>query len=322
MTLHEGGDYRDMISSGASDAPTEVVTPLKNGWVHTHPFLATSVGVGGLIILGLSLVLGRVDVAPSSQSGAWGGAGGGFFSIVRRPAPVAAPPDTRLQAPEDTYASIPIFTPVQENPAQSPANDDFMAILAGLVQATPVTTDTPTSDSASSGYSFIPQGLVSTELETKKQTPGQRALFAYGNEVGTYLKAYEDTHTNSPQITKDHIEDRTNETKARAVRYIGDDMRQFGASLKELTDIPAAAKGMHLAYAGAYITAGENLMKVADAKTDDEFVSAVTAYNSSVESLSNRFQMLVILFGVNEVTFSASDQGNVFTFSPTLSLPQ
>lgn len=322
MTLHEGGDYRDMISSGTPEAPTEVAAPPKTGWVHTHPFLATSVGIGGLIFLGLSLVLGRVDVAPSNQSGAWGGAGGGFFSVVRRAAPVATPPDTRLQAPEDAYASIPIYTPIQEDSTETPANDDFMAILAGLVQATPVTADKPASGDAPTGYSFIPQGLVSTEPQTKKQTPEQRALFAYGNEVGTYLKAYEDTHTNSPQITKDHIEDRGNESKARAVRYIGDDMIQFGASLKELTDIPVSAKGMHLAYANAYITAGENLMKVADTKTDDEFVSAVTAYNSSVESLSNRFQMLVILFGVNEVTFSASDQGNVFTFSPTLSLPQ
>lgn len=324
MVLHKGGDYREMISgigpSPAISEPAKTV-PEKKEWLTSHPFLVTTIGVGGLILLGLFLVAGRMDVRPSNTSGAWGGAGGGFFSTTRRAAPVQTDPDdARLQVPDDSYATIPIFTPTEENPAAAQNDEDFMTVLAGLVKATPVTSARP-QDSTPEGYSFIPQGLVSADPPAKKSTAQQAALRAYGNEVGTYVKAHEDTHTNAPQIMKDHIEGRADAVKQRALRNLGEDMEQLGIALRDMEVHPLAA-GMHKAYANAYITAGTNLMKIADTNTDEEFVSAITTYNASSESLSNQFQLLVILFGMNEVTFSSSDPGNIFTFNPNLSLSQ
>ncbi|MFZ2555515.1 MAG: hypothetical protein WAZ27_04245 [Minisyncoccia bacterium] len=324
MVLHEGGDYREMISSElepSAAVPTPEAPMPKHEWVRAHPFLATTVTLVSLLVFGTFLVAGRVDVNPSNESGAWGGAGGIFSNAGRRTIALAPREEPRLQTQEDSYATLPIFKPTVDGATTTPGDEDFISILASLVQATPVTSKS-TEPEVPGSYVFIPQGLISTEPQTKKQTAQQAALHSYGNEVGTYVKSHEDTHTNSTPILKDHIEDRTNELKQRAVRNLGDDMKQLGVALREMADVPASAKGMHAAYAGAYITAGSNLMKVADTTTDEEFVAAVAVYNTSIESLSNRFQMLVILFGANEVTFSSSDQGSLFTFSPTLSLSQ
>ena len=330
MVLHEGGNYQEMIS-GASDPPQQPIasatTPTqaapKPGWVHKHPFLATTIGIGGLLILGVALVIQRGDINPSNTSGAWGGAGGIFFGNARNAAPTG--PDVndvvRLQSPQGSYAPIPIFTPSEETPDGTTGDDGITALLGLLVQKIPAgsaSVDTTAPDS----YSFIPQGFISAEPSTRKRNAMQEKLFTYGNAVGTQIKGYEDTHRGTAQILRDHVEDRKNPDKIRAVKLIGTDMQQLGVDLRNLSGIPTEATAMHKEYGNAYIVAGGNLLKVADTTTDEEFVSAITAYNTSVEKLTKQFLLLVTLFGTNEVTFSASDQGNVFMFSPNLSLTQ
>lgn len=327
MTLHEGGDYSEMISGIEQPIKEAVVTETtteKNGWVHRHPYLATIVGIFGLLFLGIALVSQRIDVDPASSSGAWGGAGGMFFGTIKnavRSGPSASDIVPRLQSPDDSYATIPVYTPSQDG--STPAGvDDVASLLAQLTQQTPVIPSSQTNDAAPDSYSFIPQGLVSVEPATKKRTAVQEDLFDYGNEVGTYVKGYEDTHYGTSQILKDHVEDRTNPDKIRALKILGDDMQQLGDGLRTLSDVPASAAGMHKVYANAYYAAGANLIMIAETTTDEEFLNAITKYNEIVDKLSTQFQLLVVLFGTNEVTFSSSDPGNIFTFNPTLSLTQ
>ena len=226
---------------------------------------------------------------------------------------------TRLQSAQDTYAAIPIYTPSENSPEPS-SDDDFEALFAQLVQKTTVTASSEVS--TPEGYSFIPQGFVSTETPTKKRTPEQDKLFTYGNQIGIYVKGYEGTHYGSAQLLKDHIEDRTNPDKIRALKVLGQDMQRFGNDLKDMPDVPANAAGMHRTYANAYYAAGANMILISETSTDEAFVSAIGKYNAVIEKLSVQFQLMVALFGTNEVTFSSSDPGSVFMFSPTLSLPQ
>lgn len=327
MVINEGGNYQDMIAGIEAEKKSVVITDdaetAKRGWIHRHPFLATTLGIFGLLFLGGALVANRIDVNPASSSGAWGGAGGMFFGTIKNAIPTG--PSTsdvvvRLQSPDDTYAAIPIYTPSED---ATPAGvDDVASLLAQLVQPAPTTATASTDPATPGGYSFIPQGLVSTEPSTKKRTPGQEDLFDYGNAVGTLVKSYEDTHPGSAQILKDHVEDRTNPDKIRALKILGTDMQQLGNDLKDLPDVPADVAGMHRTYANAYFAAGANLLLIADTTTDEQFVEAVTKYNAVVEKLSVQFQLLVALFGTNEVTFSSSDPGKIFMFSPNLSLTQ
>jgi hypothetical protein len=324
MVLHEGGDYREMIS-GPED-PVITPTPVsKPGWVHTHPYLATTIGIGGLIVFGTILVLQRVDVNPATGSGAWGGAGGLFFGAIRGATPTGPSPDDIVRIQSSTqanYGTIPIFTaPEQNADGSSSADDGIAALLAQLTQTTP-TASTSFQASSPDSFSFIPQGLISADAPVKKRTVLQQSLFDYGNQMGTYIKGYEAMHYGGAQILKDQVEDRTNPDKIRAVKLLGADMQQLGTDFLYVTGVPSVAVGMHKAYASAYRTAGANLMKVAATQNDSDFVNAITAYDASVEDMTKAFVMLVVLFGANDVTFSASDEGNIFMFTPTLTLGQ
>lgn len=322
MVLHEGGNYDDMISA----EPVKTAAPVssedsKPDWIHVHPYLATIIGVIGLLFLGTSLFLNRNDVGPAQSSGAWGGAGGMFFGNIKNALPTRIGPEdiTRLQSSQDTYAAIPIYTP-SENPDSPAGADDLANIFAQLVQKRPVTSSSEVTTPDS--YSFIPQGFVSSEPTTKKRTSEQDKLFTYGNQVGIQIKGYEDSHYGSAQILKDHVEDRANPDKIRGLKILGQDMQQLGIDLKNMPDVPESAAGMHRIYANAYYAAGANMILISETSSDEEFVNAITKYNAVIEKLSVQFQLLVALFGANEVTFSSSDPGNVFMFSPTLSLTQ
>lgn len=332
MVLHEGGNYQDMISAGVDGAapastPVTPAPPLdtdvssKPSWVHRHPFLATTIGIGSLLGLGGVMVLQRFDVNPAGTSGAWGGAGGFFAGTIRNTNPnrITAEDITRLQSSQESHAVIPIYKPSVDG---TPAGTDAVAdILAQLVQNTPVSVG-GASPTTPGSYSFIPQGLVSVETPTKKRSAVQEKLYDYGNRVGTYIKGYEDTHYGTTQILKDQLEDRTNPDKISAVKRLGLDMQALGVELRNIPDIPTEAAGMHKEYANAYIRAGLDLVKVMEAEGDEAFVNAITTYNADVEKLTTQFLLLVALFGTNEVTFSSSDYGNIFMFSPDLSLLQ
>lgn len=326
MVINQGGDYQEMIAGIEAEKKNVVITDdadTKAGWIHRHPYLAGGIGIIGLLFLGAALVVNRLDVNPSQSSGAWGGAGGMFFGTIKNAVPTG--PSTsdvvvRLQSPDDAYAAIPIYTPSDDT---APTGvDDVATLLAQLIQHTPMTGTNASEPTTPDGYSFIPQGLVSAESGTKKRTPEQEDLFDYGNAVGTLVKAYEDTHPGSAQILKDHVEDRTNPDKIRALKILGTDMQQLGNELKDLPEIPASLAGPHRTYANAYFAAGANLLLIADTTTDEQFVDAITKYNAVVEKLSGQFQFLSAFFGTSEVTFSSSDPGKIFMFSPDLSLMQ
>ncbi len=328
MVLHAGGNYDEMIS-GPEATPDEISSPpiqKRGGWVHSHPYLASTIAVGALLFFGIFLFIQRIDVAPSDSSGAWGGAGGLFFNGLRAASqyrPTGADV-TKLQSPKQSFSYIPIQS-ASSNTQETDAmpNEDIMTLLSQLVQSdqnagTAVQADGTMPDA----YSFIPQGLISTDTPVKKRTPAEDALFSYGNEIGTYIKSFEDTHQNLPQILKDHAENRTSAEKTAAVKNLGMDLAQLGRDLLDLTDVPSSASAAHKAYATTYRIVGTNLVKISETASDEEFLNAITAYDTSVEDLTKRFLFLVALFGANNVTFSSSDGGSIFMFSPNLSLLQ
>lgn len=332
MVLHEGGDYHEILGiepskpQEAAAAPAMEKVPGKNSWLHRHTYLAITITIGGMVVLGTAIVIQRTDVNAANSSGAWGGAGGMFFGAIKNALPGGPSVEdvVRLQSPQDSYAAIPIYTPSSQDPEKPSGIDDIATLLAQLVQRVPVTASSSVTTPEPDTFSFIPQGLISTEpsIVQKQRTPDQEKLFSYGNRVGTYIKGFEDTHFGSAQILKDHVEDRTNPDKIRALKILGTDMQRLGVDLGNLADIPESVANPHRVYGNAYYAAGGNLLLIADTTTDEEFVNAITKYNAIIERLSSQFQLLTAIFGANEVTFSSSDPGNIFMFNPNLSLTQ
>lgn len=321
MVIHEGGSYETMISDSVAASQPEKqesreASPSES-WVHRHPHMSGAIALSALLILGAAIVLQRSDVTPANSSGAWGGAGGAFFGTIRSAAPVRNYSDDvmRLQSPDHNYATVPIFNTTPKNNGVDSSEFDDIASLLNLLAA-PETIDGEGTTQSPDGYSLIPQGLISVTTNTqKKRTPEQEALYTYGNEVGTYVSGYEDTHRASPQTLKDHIEDRTDPTKTQALYNLGYDMAALGADLLLIPDVPEAMAAAHKAYANTYRIVGTNLTKVSETTTDEEFVAAVATYNTSVEDLTKRFLAVLAVFNAFDVQFAATDPGSMFMFN-------
>jgi hypothetical protein len=290
--------------------PTEKVTLLQR--IEHHPYFAVTTGVLLMFTIGVAIVLERSAGPTGGGWEAWGGAGG--ISVFGDRARTAPQDPTRLGSPTDVELGfIPLPTVIGDE-ADEPAAE--LAELLALLSHPSAGVHATTSASASA-FSFIPSGFVVSD-PVRKRTPLEESLHMYGNKVGALVESFENIQRNSATTLKNHVEDRTNEEKIEEVRRLGYSFAQLGSELSKLDDIPASAKGMHAAYATQYRILGTNLIKVADTKDDEAFLSAINAYNESSDALTKRFLALVTLFGANNVTFSSFDAGRIFMFSPTL----
>lgn len=291
----------------------------KASWVHRHPFIAGGVAVVALAVIGISIVAARTGVEGDQSNNNWVGTGS-IFSGGRQEttetARLQAQEAVKQQSQEAELGYIPVTINSEGGEEQSFGND-LTALLAQLVQ--PQGTSTSVSMETSSAFSFIPQGLISTKSPGKKLTPEEEALRSYGNEVGTFIQGFETMHGNSPQILKDHAEDRGNPEKAARVNQLGYEMAELGRDLNQLQTVPPIAAAAHAAFATTYRQVGTNLTKIAATKTDEELLDAINTYNTSVESLSKRYFVLIGVFSANNVTFSSDEPGSVFMFNPTFS---
>jgi len=97
-------------------------------------------------------------------------------------------------------------------------------------------------------------------------------------------------------------------------------LTSLGTDLEQLSEVPSDTAAMHSAYAKSYKAVGVNLTKIANAKTDQEYLDAIATYNTSADDLTKRFLALVALFSANNVQFSSSDPGSMFVFNANISL--
>ncbi len=304
--------------------PPIAATPVeseKHAWLHKHPYLTTSIALASIILFALLIASARSGVSSSQQGTNWVGAGGVFFTggrNLRQAERQSAEQVIKNESPETQLGYIPI-TPPSADGFEGDDGGDLSKLLALISQSVSGNNSALATSSGESAFSLIPQGLISIETYGKKLTPEQEALHTYGNEAGAILQSYESMHPNASQPLKDHAEDRQNADKARLVEQLGFDMALLGRELTSIEVVPAAIKAAHEAYATTYRIVGTNLTKVAGAKTDEEYLAAIEAYNQSVDSLSKRFFALVTLFGAHEVTFSQSETGSVFVFSQSFS---
>lgn len=294
----------------------ETPTPeTKTSWVYRHPYLATSIAAFAVLVLFLSIFASRSGVSTSSGNTNWIGASI-FLGLRGNEAERLGTGGLRGQQPETTDVGyIPITVPSGDPESESSLGNELAWLLAQLIQ--PKGQSGTTTIDVSSSFSFIPQGLISTANTGKQLSGREAALHAYGNEVGTYIQGFEAAHTRSAQILTDHAEDRGNAEKAGRVDQLGYDMAELGFDLTQMDTVPEEARAAHTAFASAYRVVGTNLTKIAATKTDEEFLNAITAYNESVEALSRRFFILATVFSAQNVAFSSSDPGSVFTFNAT-----
>ena len=165
-------------------------------------------------------------------------------------------------------------------------NIDFEMALSRMLSAS--ARPAPTSSSAVAEiqqlFASIPSFPINFASAQKERprTPEQTALFAYGNAVGSLIKAYDLAYPDPAPI---------------------------------LSDIPASVSAAHADLAHGYQDAGELLSAVGDARDDKTYIAAIEAYDSAADALIQNYGSLVTSFAIAGVTFSSRDGGSVFTFT-------
>lgn len=286
-------------------------------WVQSHIYTTLCVCAGILLIIGALVVKQHLPAEAGTSVQAWGGGG----PLVNASSYEAQNPVlSQLPAPDsfnNNISFLPIPVTVSNTAPDTTETLDLQALIASITAGSASHNPVAVSDDTSlqAAYEFIPQGLISTAAPGRPRTAEQRALYEYGNEVGTYIQTYEDGHRDTSPVLKDQIADRGNVQKSQAVKDIGTALKKVGLSLERIDTVPSAVKTMNQGLAEAYITIGEKLSAVADARTDDEFIAAVTAYNASADAFVGKFVAIAQYLTLSGVTFTASDPGSVFTFS-------
>ena len=274
-----------------------------------------TLGVITMIAMAIILIVmieGRRPVDVGSE-GTWGGAGGvEFWGGVARDQNTEKVSIQDLLSGQRRDDRITLQRTELASPT-SAEETDFTGLLGQLLAPVEETITTP------GAYDFIPRGFISTSSAAPKtQSPLQEQLYGYGNDIGNYLRTFEDSHANMLTILKDAREDMGNSAKADAAAQVGTDYRILARDLRAMS-VPEIARTLHASFADANEAVGKNMETLARVKTDQEFLDAVDVYNKSVEAYTEKFVALASLFVANEVSFSESDPGSVFTFRGTVS---
>lgn len=291
-------------------------------WLRAHPYQAV-LGVVALIIVGALIVNMRAPAAVPGQTIAWSGSGAILNPSPQGGGTVAQTPTPNLMQQVEGSAPYTYIAPAQQTSGVA-SNDtsggsfDFNAFVAMLSQENaPKGGSSAGGGSASSAYSFLPGGLISTSTPAKSRTTLQQALYEYGNTAGSYIQSFETEHSNESQVVVDQAQDRTDSTKAAAVEALGAALTGLGQSLSQIDTIPDQATKANQALAASYEDIGAKLALVPQAQSDSGFISAVQTYDAAANTFITNYVALANLFGAYGVTFAPDDPGSVFTFSPT-----
>ncbi len=289
-------------------------------WLRTHPYTSALCAAGVLVLTGAFIVTSRATRPAGTGVTAWGG------EAVPLLNPTSYGPTQNSLQGDDVMGQVqngPPYTYIAPNfsnltPSSEENSYDFEAFIAKLsAQGRPASGGTQgTDDSVLSAYAFIPRGLISTSTPRATRTALQQELYDYGNDIGSTIESFEQQHSNTVQILKVQVEDRANPEKAAAVVAIGHELEDLGKILAAMETVPSAMVSTHNALAQSYIEIGKNLALVPSAERDSDFIKAIQTYNASADTFVKNYIQLVSLFGAHGVTFTSSDGGKVFTFSP------
>lgn len=294
-------------------------------WIRAHPYASAIAGACILLIGGIILIINRTSMPTSSGVSAWIGNPGS--SNVPSVIPASS---GNAQTPTETAENygtqtLPYTAAAGATTTAGTAADgnfDYNALLAQLSQSAsskPSVAASGAIGNSSNAWSYIPGGLISTSSGAQPaMTPIQKALYIYGNEVGSYVQGYNATEgSNQVQAMKNALNDRQNAAKAQSVTAIGTAMENAGNGIASISDVPTEVLIDNTAFANSWNDSGKKLIALAQALPgrDADLVAAIETYDTSINTYITDYVALADLFKDYNVTFSSSDPGSVFTFS-------
>ncbi|OGG45020.1 hypothetical protein A2673_02935 [Candidatus Kaiserbacteria bacterium RIFCSPHIGHO2_01_FULL_50_13] len=284
-------------------------------WLQNHSLLPIIGGVAALVLVGLLIVSSRTAHNPPPYATTWGGTSGIYVPALS--APKRDISDSFVQLSPFQYSPpLPALSAPDENKPEKDVLDVYTLLLSSVRPSSyPVlaTEDTSFLDEI---YSLVPQGLRAVS-EPPDRSDEEHVLYEYGNEVGSYIHAYEASYgTRAVSILKDFYADRENTTKEEEVRRLGLSIAHVGEEMLAMVFVPESLSGMHALIAERYKDAGSKLGAITGAQNDSELLDHINESNAAADSLVTAVVTLATFFSVAEISFSSHEPGSVFTFSP------
>lgn len=292
-------------------------------WLRTHPYTSALGAAGILVVLGAFIVVSRASQPAGTRTSAWEGEAAPLLNPTSHGSTNVSTQNQNIMGqvqdgPPYTYIAPNFSNPVSAD-GEAESSYDFDAFIAKLTkQANPKgQAGASEEDPLLSAYAYIPRGLISTSTPVSTRSALQQELYEYGNDIGSTIESFEQQHSDTPQILKGQVEDRTDSGKAAAVVRIGRDLEEMGKAFVAMETVPSSFASAHNALAKSYIEIGKNLALIPEAQRDADFIKAIQTYNASADTFAKNYIQMVSLFGAHGVAFSANDAGKVFTFTPT-----
>ncbi len=193
-------------------------------------------------------------------------------------------------------------------------------------------------------YALFFRALSNILSPADTRTPEQKALFDYGNKVGSLIRNFENTHGNVTQVLKTFFDSRIDPSKAAGipeianayaqltsaipltpgatpasatvgVQSIANEYTQLGLAIGNVPGVPPQAESLNAKLAKGYRDAAQGLSKLSQTENNATLLEAINAYNANADEFIKNYVALVDLFSMYGVRFSASDPGAIFSFS-------
>ncbi|OGG52424.1 hypothetical protein A2851_05260 [Candidatus Kaiserbacteria bacterium RIFCSPHIGHO2_01_FULL_53_29] len=292
-------------------------------WLRAHPYVDALAATLALLLVGALIVNSRSAASPAASTRTWAGTEISLFnpSSHTPPAPASTQPSQNQYSVFPNVLTVPsAYTPpvVKDPDTEQSAPFDFNAFIALLsAQGRPASGGARGTDNqVTDAYAFIPSGLMSTTSVQQSRSATQQKLYDYGNDIGSYIRSFEEQNQGKAQTLKDQVEDRSDSNKAAAVGELARALKEVGQNLQGMDVVPSAMASAHQKLAKSYIAIGTNLALVPYAERDSDFIAAIQTYNASADTFTRNYVAVAELFGAYGVVFAQSDAGSVFTFTP------
>ncbi len=306
---------------------------------HSHPRLALFVLAVILVLLGSFIVArkSQVKLAYFSQTAPAENVSEPPFSYDTAVPTEESPLEMNLPSVMQAVVSNPPFSYSSPFVARGgEAAEDVVPtqeISLAEVRGNPETTDSAMFWNL---YPLTPRGLISTSIATKTRTPEEKALFDYGNELGSYIGSFEDTHQNTVSSLQDFFSSRGatpmgepragvkptpapspsdgGQFAAEEILRVARDYARLGDTIAKINSVPREIQPLHAALIQGYGEISAGLSAIV-ATNSGNLAETILAYNASADKFIRNFVAFADFFSARGIKFSKSDTGSIFSFS-------
>lgn len=150
-------------------------------------------------------------------------------------------------------------------------------------------------------------------IPTTQETPTQRALHAYGNELGSLLSTFNITQGDQVALLESFLKNRTDTER---LKNLTDGYVQLSSDISRIS-APEQVRTIHARLVTSYKAVGELLWNLTTAASDEELLDRMLTYNKASEAVAKQHVALVTLFKAHGVVFQDGEPGSIFSFDPS-----